>query len=208
MAALAPLHVVEDTDCAATMLHPLRLRLLAELVEPDSATGLAKRLGLPRQQLNYHLRQLEEQGLVEPVEERKRRGCTERLVRAVARSYLISPSTLGRLAGHPGRIEDQLSSAYLVAVAAQTVSEVAGLRQQAEREGRQLQTLTLQTDIRFATPKTQQAFATELAGELARLAAKYHDGKAESGRRFRVMAGAYPAPIDDDPGKENPVEES
>jgi DNA-binding transcriptional ArsR family regulator len=195
MAAPA-VHIVEEADRAAVMLHPLRLRLLAELAEPDSATGLARRLGLPRQQLNYHLRQLEAQGLVEPVEQRKKRGCTEQLVRAVARSYLISPSTLGPLATDPTQIEDQVSSAYLVAVAARTIREVATTRLQAERQGKHLPTLTIQTEVRFATPKAQQAFAAELSHEIARLAAKYHDEMAEDGRRFRVMAGAYPVPHD------------
>ena len=62
-----------------------RLRLVRELVEPDSAAGLAKRLGLPRQRLNYHLRELEAAGLLELVEERRRGNCVERIVRAVAR---------------------------------------------------------------------------------------------------------------------------
>ena len=64
------------------------------------------------------MRQLEEQGLVESVGERKMRNCTERLVRAVSRSYLISPNTLGDLAVDSASIRDRASSAYLVAVAA------------------------------------------------------------------------------------------
>jgi DNA-binding transcriptional ArsR family regulator len=193
----AAVHVIEDTDRAAAVLHPLRLRILAELAEPDSATGLARRLGLPRQQLNYHLRQLEADGLVEIVEERQRRGCTERIVRAVARSYLISPAALGRLAADPARLPDRISSAYLVAVAARVIREVAALRAVAERAGKRLPTLTLQTDVRFASAEAQQAFAQELSQELARLAAKYHDDHAPAGRRFRVIAGAYPAPRED-----------
>ena len=196
MAAPLPVHIVEEAGPAAMMLHPLRLRLLGELASPDSATGLARRLGLPRQQLNYHLRQLEEQGLVEPVEERKKRGCTERLVRAVAHSYVISPSALGALASDPADIKDQFSSAYLLAVAARTIREVAASRLEAEQRGKQLPTLTLQTEVRFATPKAQQAFATELSQEVARLTAKYHDELATEGRRFRIVAGAYPAPQD------------
>ena len=38
----------------------------------NSAAGLAKRIGIPRQKLNYHIRQLEKQGLVEEVGERIR----------------------------------------------------------------------------------------------------------------------------------------
>jgi DNA-binding transcriptional ArsR family regulator len=193
-AATQPLHVVEDAGPAAALLHPLRLRLLQELAEPDSAAGLARRLGQPRQQLNYHLRQLEEQGLIEEVGVRQRRGCTERLLRGVARSYLISPATLGAVAADPAQVPDRLSSAYLVAVAAQVIRDVAGLGAGSEAAGRRVPTLTLQTEIRFANAATRARFARELSRAVARLAARYHDERAPGGRRFRVVAGAYPAP--------------
>ncbi len=85
--------VIEDPGAAAVALDPIRSRLLAELVEPFSAATLAARVGLPRQKVNYHLRTLEAQGLVELAEERKRGGITERVaaghgrpLRRVARS--------------------------------------------------------------------------------------------------------------------------
>ncbi len=194
MAASATVHVIEDPHRAAAVLHPLRLRLLSELGEPDSAAGLARRLGLPRQQLNYHLRQLEEDGLLEAVGERKKRNCTERLLRAVARSYLISPSALGQLAIDPAQVRDQASSAYLVAIAARAITEIAALRGRADRANKRLPTLTLQADIRFGSPEAQHAFARELSQEVGRLIAKYHNEESSAGRRFRLMVGAYPAP--------------
>ncbi len=192
-AILAPVHVIEELERAATVLHPLRLRILTELSEPESATGLARRLGLPRQQLNYHLRLLEDEGLVEAVEERQRRGCVERMLRTVAQSYLISPAALGQLATDPAQVRDRASSAYLVAVAARTLREVATLRKRAEEAGKQLPTLTLQSDIRFASARTQHEFAQELSHLVADLIAKYHDEEATDGRWFRFLAGSYPA---------------
>lgn len=190
----APLHVVDRAAPAASLLDPLRLRILGELGQPDSAAGLARRLGLPRQKLNYHLRLLEEDGLVELVEERKKRNCTERVVRAVARSYLISPAALGALAADPERVEDRTSSAYLVATAARAITEVAAQRARADGAGKKLPTLTLHADIRFATPDAQHAFGEELARMVGRLVAKYHDDTAPRGRKFRLMAGAWPTP--------------
>ena len=87
----AAVHVIAEAGPAASALHPFRLRILGELGEAESAAELARRLGVPRQLVNYHLRQLERDGLVETVGERRKRNCTERLVRAVARSYVISP---------------------------------------------------------------------------------------------------------------------
>ena len=194
MSAAAAVHVIDDADRAAAMLHPLRLRILGELAEADSSAGLARRLGLPRQQINYHLRLLEDEKLVEQVGGRQKRGCTERLMRAVATSYLISPATLGRLATDPDRVRDKFSSTYLMAVAAQVMREVAVLRAQADQAKKRLPTLTLQVDVRFGSPAAQHAFAEGLSRAVARLVRKYHDEDAPKGRGFRVVAGAYPAP--------------
>ena len=64
------------------------------MVTPDSASGLARKLEMTRQKLNYHLREMEKQGLVELFEEKKKGNCTERLVRATARSYLLRPEII------------------------------------------------------------------------------------------------------------------
>ena len=52
------LDVVRELGRASVLLNPLRLRILRELREADSASGLSRRLGPPRQKLNYHLRRL------------------------------------------------------------------------------------------------------------------------------------------------------
>ncbi len=192
----AAVHVIDDLERAAAILHPLRLRILRDLAQPESAAGLARRIGLPRQQLNYHLRQLEEEGLIVPAGERRQRNCTERLFRAVARSYVISPATLGALSVDPAPIRDQVSSAYLLAAASEMLRDVASLRDRADRMGKRVPTLTLQTEVRFAAPETQRAFAEELSAELARLVARYHDEATPGGRRFRVVLGAYPSPVE------------
>ena len=113
--------VIDNPVVATVALEPTRARVLAELVKPGSATTLAERLGLPRQQLNYHVRALEAQGLVALVEVRSRRGCTERVdagfrggVRALARRPRSGRGrpcphrgqTLGRLPARPWRPGD------------------------------------------------------------------------------------------------------
>ena len=94
--------VIEDPAAAEVSLDPVRARLLAELAEPASATMLAAPVGLPRQKVNYHLRALERHGLVELVEERRKGNCTERVMRATAASYVISPAALAAVAARPG----------------------------------------------------------------------------------------------------------
>jgi DNA-binding transcriptional ArsR family regulator len=70
--------VIEDAGAAAIALDPIRSRILSELAQPASAAGLAVRLGLARQKVNYHLRELEKSGLVRIAEKRKWGGLTER----------------------------------------------------------------------------------------------------------------------------------
>ena len=63
------LDVIDQPAAAVAALDPVRGRILAELAEPGSASTVAAALGLPRQQVNYHLRTLEQHGLVALVEE-------------------------------------------------------------------------------------------------------------------------------------------
>ncbi|MFV8751640.1 helix-turn-helix domain-containing protein [Nannocystaceae bacterium ST9] len=177
-----------DREQAAVILHPIRARLLRELAEPGSAASLARKLELPRQQLNYHLRLLEKAGLLEEVETRTRGNCVERIVRAKARAYVIAPQGPGV---DPDSIVDRASANYLLAVAAQTLRDVSRVQQLASAAGQRLATLTLQTEVRFESPAARQAFTRELGEAIEQLIGKYH---SERGRPFRLMVGAYPPP--------------
>jgi DNA-binding transcriptional ArsR family regulator len=188
------LDVIRAPAPAAALLDPTRQQLLTHLREPDSATGLARRLRLPRQRINYHLRVLESAGLVELVEERRRGNCLERVVRATARSFVISPEALGALGPTLETAADRLSGAYLIATASRTIRDVGALEERARREGKRVATLTLETDVRFANAESRARFAEELANAIARLAAKYNDDRAPGGRRFRLLAAVHPAP--------------
>lgn len=187
------LEVIDEPAVAASMLDPLRARVLAALAEPGSASTVAAALDEPRQKVNYHLRALEEHGLVRLVGERPRRGLTERVVEATARTYVLSPGLLGDNAPDPART-DRLSTRYLVAVAARIVREVADLARGAERAGRPLATLTIDTDVRFATAADRAAFTDELSTAITDLVSRYHDEAAPKGRWHRLVVAAHPRP--------------
>src|SRR5436190_5501062 len=108
--------VIEDPAAAEVSLDPVRARLLAELRHPGSATTLAHRVGLPRQKVNYHLRTLERHGLIELVEERKKGNVTERFLRAIAASFVISPLALAAVQPDPARSPDRRSARWLLAL--------------------------------------------------------------------------------------------
>lgn len=192
MAQALALEVVREPETAAALLDPTRQRLLAHLGEPDSAAGLARKLRLPRQRLNYHLHVLERAGLVELVEERRKGNCLERVVRATARAFVISPEALGALGLSAEAARDRFSTAYLITAAGRAIRDVASLEARARRDGKRIATFTMDADVRFASAEARAAFAEELGDAVARLAAKYHDERAPGGRPFRILAAIHP----------------
>jgi DNA-binding transcriptional ArsR family regulator len=186
--------VISSPETAATALRGTRRALLAALSEPDSAAGLARRLGMPRQRLNYHLKALEECGLVECVEERRKGNCTERVLRATARSFVISPDALGAAGSIVDAAEDRLSASYVVAVASRTISEVSALDSRARSQQKRIATLAIDSEVRFASADSRAAFARELSEFITGLVAKYHDPNAPDGRQFRLVTLAHPRP--------------
>jgi DNA-binding transcriptional ArsR family regulator len=185
------LSVIDDPAAAGVSLDPVRARLLAELVEPGSATTLAAKIGLPRQKVNYHLRMLEQHGLVELVELRRRGNMTERVMQATAASYVLSRGALGAAAPDPARAPDRLSARWLIAVAARTLREVGELLNGATKAGKRLATFTIDGEVRFASAADRAAFAEELAGAVTALVGRYHDN-APGGRPHRVVVAVHP----------------
>ena len=191
--------VIDDPAAAAVALEPVRSRLLAELAEPASAAALAVRVGIPRQKVNYHLRALEAHGLVREAETRRWGGLTERRMVASAASYVVSPGALGPAAADPRRRADRLSAGYLIALAARMVREVGELLRGAEEAGKNLATLSIDTEIRFRSPAERAAFTRELTQAVTSLAARYHDEHAPGGRPHRLVVAAHPLPTEPQP---------
>ncbi|MBL8758211.1 MAG: helix-turn-helix transcriptional regulator [Phycisphaerae bacterium] len=158
-------HVIRSVEVAAAVLDPIRLRVLSELVAGGEQTGaaLARRVTIPRQLVNYHVRALEAAGLVVTSGVVRRGSATERRVRAVAERFSIDPSVLGALsAGPPG---GEVPAGVPVEPAASF-------------------------DLACATAQDLAAFEEDAAAELRRLAAEYHapvgEGQARATITLRV----------------------
>ncbi|WP_181958080.1 ArsR/SmtB family transcription factor [Nonomuraea mesophila] len=185
--------VIEDPAAAEASLDPMRSKLLAELVEPGSATSLAARVGLARQKVNYHLRTLEKHGLVELVEERRKGNVTERVMQATAASFVISPTALASMQPDPGRSPDRLSARWLLAVAARLVRDVGALINGAAQARKRVATFAIDGQVRFASAADRAAFAEELTQCVTSLVSKYHDESAAGGRDHRLIVAVHPA---------------
>jgi DNA-binding transcriptional ArsR family regulator len=196
--------VIDDPAAAEASLDPVRARLLAELGEPGSAAALAGKVGLPRQNVNYHLKELERHGLVELVDERRKGNVTERVLRATAASYVISPTALAALQPDPSRSPDRLSARWLIALASRLVRDVGELLAGAAKARKRLATFAMDGEVRFASAADRAAFAEELAGVVTKLIGKYHDESADGGRSHRVIVAVHPTVKTETLGRKEP----
>lgn len=202
------IRVLHDLEAARALSDPERRRLVEALGEiPDSASGLGRRLGESRQRLNYHLRSLEEAGILELHDERRKGNCTERVLRPTARRFLVDPCATGgpgdgsasadaasgdatpRGSG-PGT-PDRFSAAYLLALAARTIREVGALVEKARQEERRLATASLDTTVELARPADLAAFLEDLHEAVAGVVSRHHR-PGPSSRPLRVMAAVHP----------------
>jgi DNA-binding transcriptional ArsR family regulator len=181
---------VDDPDRVRAALSPLRRELLRRLEQPASATELAAAMGQPRQKVNYHLRMLEAAGLVELVEERRRRGCIERIMRASAQAFVVDPTMLGARSRLVER--DQFAAEHLVETAAATVRDVSRMQSAAAKQDKRLLTFTIETDVAFAEPADVHRFTDALARAVANTAAEH--GTRDGGRPYRIVVGGHPTP--------------
>ena len=185
---------------AASLLLPLRLRLLALAREPVSSTELARQLGLPRQRVNYHVRKLERAGLLRAAERRRRRNLIEQRYVATAQSYLLSPDLLGPLAADWRSIQDTASADYLLALTEQVRTDVTRAAAEASAEDKRLATLSIKSQFRFETAAERAAFAEAVRAALVDVIARHsspnrlEDGRPGRGRPYRLVLTCYPAP--------------
>ena len=185
-ASLKNIHVIEDPAQAAALMDAIRLRILAELQEADSAAGVARRVGLPRQKVNYHLRELEQAGLVRLVREQRKGNCNERIVQAVARGFVLSPTVLGDV-GVRADATERGTSEHLLATAVRVLGDSAKVH--GAPSG--FPVSTGEFEIAFANDADRRAFAEDVLGEITRLAAEYHDPSA--GAKHRLVVMGYPS---------------
>ena len=188
------LAMLDTPEALVAVGHSVRRRILEELrAAADSPSGLAERLGDSRQRINYHVRALEEAGLVELAEEIPRRGLVEKVYRPVGRTFALDPALLGSLdAGDSIAEGDRWAAAYAIALASRVTREVAALRSRAAREGKRLAVASLASELRLADPQAMEAFVDDLARAIADVVAR-HDDANPAARPFRLTCCSHPA---------------
>ncbi|MET0902652.1 MAG: helix-turn-helix domain-containing protein, partial [Acidimicrobiales bacterium] len=108
--------VLESSEQLAAITHPTRLRILDALRQPDSAAGVARRLGEPRQRINHHVRELAKAGLLVEAGERRKGNFVEQLYESSAGTFIVSPRLTWGDGERLRAIADQVSLQHLVEV--------------------------------------------------------------------------------------------
>lgn len=172
----------------AAMATPFRQQLLAALAEPDSAANLARRFGMSRQRIGYHMRELERAGCIELTGERQQRGLTERLFQVRPLAFVLGPERGAASVS----ARERFSWAALLSLMAGVIWDLVRLRARADAAGKRLATLALEAEVAFASPRARRAFTEDLLKAVQETVARHHDPEAAEGRRFRVVVGALP----------------
>lgn len=207
-AAPAPLEAVREPSRAAVLLTPLRLKILDRAREARSASDIADELGLPRQRVNYHVKELARAGFLRRAGRVRRRNFYEQRYRASARSYLLAPEVLGPVAAGLSAPEDRASAAYLLAATARLQHDLCRAAGQAAAQDKRLATLTLEADLRFETPAQRDRFTRTLRDAVAEVIARHASptvdggGGPGPGRPYRLVLGCHPVPADDETEEE------
>lgn len=194
---------VREPERAAILLTPLRLEILEKAREPRSASDIAGELGLPRQRVNYHVKELARGRFLRKAGQVRRRNFYEQRYRASARSYLVAPEVLGPVAAGLAAPGDRASAAYLLVAMARLQGEVCRAADQAAATGRRLATLTLDADLRFENAEQRDRFTRALRDAVASVIAEHaspaqaSDGRPGAGRPYRLVIGCHPVPTDD-----------
>jgi DNA-binding transcriptional ArsR family regulator len=189
--AQAQVHLVDDPASLQALSHPLRLRILDELRAPASAATLARALDQSRQNVNYHLKELERTGLVRRVEERRRGNFVETLFQTVAATIVVSPRAAWGDERRIDALHEQLSLEHLVTLGERLGRDAAILLDRAAFDGEQIASAAIETEVHLADEASRAAFVRDYFAAVAPVL-RAHGTK--DGTAYRVAVAVYPDP--------------
>jgi hypothetical protein len=184
--------VLDDPAAIAAATHPVRAAVLEAMRTPSTAAAVARQVGQSRQNVAYHVRELEKAGLLRHVGQRQNGNFVEQVYEAVAASMLVSPrATWGPGGARAAALADQLSLGELVEAGARLERDAAALLDRAAFDGEEIASASVRAQVRFVSEHDRAAFLGEYVELVAALARKHG---AREGEAYEVLLAAYPAP--------------
>lgn len=184
--------ILDDPAAIAAATHPVRAAILDAMREPTTAAAVARVVEQSRQNVAYHVRELEKVGLVRHVGQRQNGNFVEQVYEAAASSFLVSPSsTWGDPDARAAAMADQLSLGELYRAGERLQRDTATLLDRAAFDGEAVPSASATTEIRFASEEDRAAFLRDLLDALRALS-QQHGSRA--GAPYRLLVAAYPDP--------------
>lgn len=160
---------IEDVDQAAALLKPQRIEMLKLMDQPRTCLELGKIFGETPQKIYYHIKALQNAGLVEQVGERRVRGTVEGSYQARARSYWLASDLVGQIGG-AAIAQDQASLRHLLSLTEEMRSDIGHLAQQV---GREIPSLGLSLHVELDDESRRADFMADVQHMAQILAHKY-----------------------------------
>lgn len=185
--------LIQSPQQAKAIFKPIRLEILQLLNQPHTCTELAEVLNTSPQKIYYHIKILQDSGLVKKVREERVRGIMEGYYQASAASYMLSPGMVEKLGGAE-MAKQQLSLANLLNLIQQMQAEITVLSQSKE----EIPSIGLSAQISLNSPADRSAFHAELQECIQKLAEKY-GARQESPPHpkdvYRLILACYPTQL-------------
>ena len=184
------MHVVDTLDALQALGHPMRVRILEVLREPGSAASVARTLGEGRQRVNYHLKELERVGLVEPAGSQRVGNFVETRFRAAGTAFVVAPEVVWADPRRAAALREQQSLERLVMLGGRLQRDAAALLDAAAFDGEEIASASVEVDVRFRDERERAAFLDEYVEFVRELCHRYG---AKTGERYRLLMAAYPS---------------
>ena len=182
--------LIQSPQQAKVLFKPIRLEILQQLGEARTCSDLAKVFNTSPQKIYYHIKLLQETGLVSKVREERVRGIMEGYYQASARNYMLSPEMVQQLGGAK-MARQQLSLNNLFNLVEQMQVEITALLQADE----EIPSIGLSAQIALNNPRDRDAFMAELQESIQTLAEKYgarQDPPPFPEAIYRLVLATYP----------------
>jgi DNA-binding transcriptional ArsR family regulator len=181
---------IEAVEQAMALLKPMRIEILKQLYEPRTCSDLGSFFGESAQKIYYHVKAMQEVGLVERVGEQRVRGTVEGHYQAKALAYWLSPQLVGQIGGEVPAA-NQTSLRFLLSLAEETWQDVGRLGQQV---GQDIPSLGISAYIHLSEARRTD-FLQEVAHLMEQLARKYglpDSAPPEPAQSYRLILTCYP----------------
>ena len=183
------MHTVRNVAALRALSHPARVELLERLREPASAAEVARQLGQPRQRVNYHLKALDDAGLVEKVGTRRQGNFVESLYRATAGAFVVAPEVAWSDPRRMEALRRDHSLNALVEIGARLQHDAAALLDHAAFDDQKIASAAVAAEARFASAEDRAAFLREYLETTRALIDKYGSRR---GAPYRVVLAVHP----------------